>query len=120
VKCKHCSERDKLAVDAERASIMFMQVKFLQDKVGEVFGGVISGVSEWGMFVELEDNKCEGMIRLRSLTNDYFNFDPDNYAIEGKRTGKIYRIGDQLTIRVKKADLVKKQLDFELVNDFDV
>lgn len=119
-KCKHSSEREKLAVDAERASIKFMQVKFMQDKVGEVFAGVISGVSEWGLFVELEGNKCEGMIRLKSLTDDFYYFDPDNYAIEGKRTGKIYRIGDELTIKVKRADLVKKQLDFELVNDFDL
>ncbi|KAA3652270.1 MAG: ribonuclease R [Bacteroidetes bacterium] len=119
-KCKHSSEREKLATDAERASIKFMQVKFMQGKVGEVFGGVVSGVSEFGMFVELEGNKCEGMIRLRSLTDDFFTFDPDNYAIEGKRTGKTYTIGDSLTIRVKKADLVKKQLDFELVNDFDL
>lgn len=119
-KCKHSSEREKLAVDAERASIKFMQVKFMQDKVGEIFSGVISGVSEFGMFVELEDNKCEGMIRLRSLSDDFYHFDPDNYAIEGKRTGKIYQIGDELTIRVKRADLVKKQLDFELVYDFDI
>ena len=97
-----------------------MQVKFMQDKVGEVFGGVISGVSEFGMFVEIADNKCEGMVRLRSLTDDFYQFDKDNYAIEGKRTGKVYRIGDTLTIRVKRADLAKKQLDFELVNDLDL
>jgi len=119
-KCKHSSDREKLATDAERASIKFMQVKFMQDKVGEIFGGIISGVSEWGIFVELEGNKCEGLIRLRNLTEDYYQFNPDNYAIEGKRTGKIYRIGDELTVRVLRADLSKKQLDFELVNDFDL
>ena len=97
-----------------------MQVKFMQDKVGEIYAGVISGVSEFGIFVELEGNKCEGMTRLRSLTDDFYHFDKDNYAIEGKRTGKVYRMGDELTIKVKRADLVKKQLDFELVNDFDV
>ncbi len=117
-KSKHCSEREKLATDAERSSIKFMQVKFMQDKIGEIFGGTISGVSEFGMFIELEDNKCEGMVRMRGLGDDFYTFNPDNYAIEGKRTGKIYRIGDSVTIRVVKADLSKKQLDFDLVDDF--
>tara|TARA_B110000046_G_scaffold23553_1_gene22480 strand:- start:9926 stop:12091 length:2166 start_codon:yes stop_codon:yes gene_type:complete len=117
-KCKHSSEREKLATEAERASIKFMQVKFMQDKEGEVFGGVVSGVSEWGIFVELEDNKCEGMIRLRSMKDDFYNFNPDNFAVEGKRTGRLFRIGDELTVKVLKADLSKKQLDFELLNDF--
>lgn len=118
-KCKHSSEREKLATDAERASIKFMQVKFLQDKIGEVFGGVISGVSEYGLFVELEGNKCEGMVRLRNLTDDFYVFDPDNYCAVGKRYGKMYRMGDEVTIRVKKADLAKKQLDFEMLSDYD-
>jgi ribonuclease R len=118
-KCKHSSDREKLATEAERASIKFMQVKFMQDKVGEVFGGVVSGVSEFGLFVELEGNKCEGLIRMKSLNDDFYAFNPDNYAIEGKRTGKIYRIGDELTVRVLKADLSKKQLDFDLVDDFE-
>lgn len=117
-KCKHSSEREKLATEAERASIKFMQVKFMQDKEGEVFGGIVSGVSEWGIFVELEDNKCEGMVRLRSMKDDFYNFNPDNYAVEGKRTGRLFRIGDEVTVKVLKADLSKKQLDFELLNDF--
>lgn len=116
-KCKHSSEREKLATDAERASIKFMQVKFMQDKVGEVFGGVVSGVSDFGLFVELEDSFCEGLIRLRSLTDDYYNFNPENFAVEGKRTGKVYRIGDKLTVKILRADLSKKQLDFELMED---
>lgn len=118
-KCKHSSEREKLASDAERASIKFMQVKFMQDKVGEIFGGVVSGVSDFGLFVELEGNKCEGLIRMKNLTDDFYVFNPDNFAIEGKRTGKIYRIGDELTVKIAKADLSKKQLDFELMEDFD-
>tara|TARA_B110000503_G_scaffold143169_1_gene242986 strand:- start:1081 stop:3246 length:2166 start_codon:yes stop_codon:yes gene_type:complete len=117
-KCKHSSEREKLATEAERASIKFMQVKFMQDKEGEVFGGIVSGVSEWGIFVELEENKCEGMVRLRSMKDDFYNFNPDNYAVEGKRTGRLFRIGDEVTVKVLKADLSKKQLDFELLNDF--
>ncbi|MAY84215.1 MAG: ribonuclease R [Flavobacteriales bacterium] len=119
-KCKHSSEREKLATDAERDSIKFMQVKFMQGKEGEVFGGVISGVSDFGFFVELEESKCEGLVRMKSLTDDFYHFDPDNYAIEGKRTGKIFRMGDEVTIRVLKADLSRKQLDFELLNDFDI
>ncbi|MEQ8623652.1 MAG: ribonuclease R [Vicingaceae bacterium] len=119
-KCKHSSEREKLATDAERASIKFMQVKFMQDKVGEIYGGTVSGVSDFGLFVELEDNKCEGLVRMKNLSDDFYTFNPDNYAIEGRRTGKIYRMGDEVTIRVLKADLSKKQLDFDLVDDFDV
>lgn len=118
-KCKHSSEREKLATDAERASIKFMQVKFMQDKVGEIYGGTVSGVSDFGLFVELEDNKCEGLVRMKNLSDDFYTFNPDNYAIEGRRTGKIYRMGDEVTIRVLKADLSKKQLDFDLVDDFD-
>jgi len=118
-KCKHSSEREKLATDAERASIKFMQVKFMQDKVGEIFGGVVSGVSEWGLFVELENNQCEGLIRMKNLDDDFYVFNPENFAIEGKRSGKIYRIGDELTVKIIKADLSKKQLDFELMGDFE-
>ncbi len=119
-KCKHASEMEKLAIDADRASIKYMQVKYMEDKVGEVFQGVISGVSEFGLFIELKESKCEGLIRLRSLTDDYYYFNADNFAIEGKRQGKIYRIGDKLTVRVRKADLNKRQLDFELVSDIDI
>lgn len=117
--CEYSSEREKLATDAERASIKFMQVKFMQGKEGEIFGGVVSGVSDYGLFVELEESKCEGLIRMKSLTDDFYAFNPDNFALEGKRTGKVYRIGDEITVKVLKADLSKKQLDFELVNDLD-
>ncbi len=119
-KCKHSSEMEKLATDAERDSIKFMQVKFMQGKEGEVFGGIVSGVSDFGIFVELEESKCEGLVRMKSLTDDFYHFDPDNYCIEGKRTGKIYRMGDAVTIRVKRADLSKRQLDFDLLSDFDL
>lgn len=118
-KCKHSSEREKMATDAERSSIKFMQVKFMQDKEGEIFGGVVSGVSEWGLFVELEGNQCEGLIRMKSLKDDFYVFNPDNFAIEGKRNGKVYRIGDELTVKIIKADLSKKQLDFELMEDLN-
>ncbi|MEQ8907928.1 MAG: ribonuclease R [Vicingaceae bacterium] len=116
-KCKHSSEREKLATDAERASVKFMQVKFMQDKEGEIFGGVVSGVSDFGLFVELEESFCEGLIRMKSLTDDFYTFNADNFALEGKRTGKVYRIGDKLTVKIIRADLAKKQLDFELMDD---
>ena len=116
--CKHCSQREKLATEAERASIKFMQVKFMQDKEGEIYGGVVSGVSEFGLFVELDGVHCEGLIRMRNLGDDFYQFNKDNFALEGKRSGKIYRIGDELTVKVLKADLSKKQLDFELLEDY--
>lgn len=116
-KCKHSSDREKLATEAERSSIKFMQVKFMQGKEGEIFKGTVSGVSEWGMFVELVGNKCEGLVRLRSMKDDFYNFNPDDYAIVGKRYGTIYRIGDEVTVKVLKADLSKKQLDFDLMKE---
>ena len=91
----------------------------MQDKEGEVFGGVVSGVSDFGLFVELEGSHCEGLIRMKNLGDDFYQFNKENFALEGKRSGKVYRIGDELTIRVLKADLSKKQLDFELLEDFD-
>ncbi len=110
--CEHSSEREKLATEAERDSIKYMQVKFMQKHVGEDFMGVISGVTEWGVFVELVESKCEGMIRIRDFKDDYYEFDEKNYAIEGQRNGKIFQLGDQIMITVKSADLDKKQLDF--------
>ena len=110
--CEHSSEREKVATDAERSSIKYMQVKFMQDHVGEDFMGIISGVTEWGVFVELIDSKCEGMVRIRDFKDDYYAFDERSFSIEGERTGKVYQLGDQIMITVKRADLDKKQLDF--------
>ncbi len=113
--CKHSSDMEKLAAEAERASIKYKQVQFLQDKVGEEFDGTISGVTEWGIFVELNENHCEGMVRLRDLQDDNYYFDEDNYCLRGKKYGKVLTLGDQVRISVKRADLAKKQLDFALV-----
>lgn len=110
--CEHSSDREKLATEAERDSVKYMQVKFMQKHVGEDFMGVISGVTEWGVFVELVESKCEGMIRIRDFKDDYYVFDEKNYAIEGERNGKIFQLGDQIMVTVKNADLDKKQLDF--------
>jgi len=114
-KCKHCSAMESLATNAERDSIKFMQVKFMKKHEGETFTGVISGVTDFGIFVELVANKCEGMIRVRDIPGDYFVFDPDTYEVVGKRTGETYRLGDEVDVKVKKADLIKRNLDFEMV-----
>ncbi len=112
--CKHCSEQEKKAVDAERSSIKFMQVRFMEDKVGETFLGKISGVTEWGIFVEVEDSKCEGLVRLDSLAGDYFYFDPEQHLVVGHNSKKTYGLGDQVNVKLTNADLITKQLDFEM------
>jgi ribonuclease R len=114
-KCKHSSMMEKMAADAERASIKYKQVQFLQDKIGEEFDGIISGVTEWGMFVEISENHCEGMIRLKDMRDDSYYFDDENYCIVGRRSKIKYTLGDKVRIEVKRADLSKKQLDFALV-----
>lgn len=113
--CKHSSKMEMLATEAERASIKYKQVEFLQDKIGEEFNGVISGVSEFGIYVEIMNGLCEGMVRMRDMEDDYYAFDPDNYAAVGKKYGDTYRMGDAVTIKILKADLLKKQLDFMIV-----
>jgi ribonuclease R len=113
--CKHSSEMERLAAEAERASVKYKQVQYLQKEVGKVFEGIISGVTEWGIYVELVESKCEGLIRLRDMTDDFYVFDEDNYRIIGKRNKKKYQLGDTVLIKVKRADLLKKQLDFTLV-----
>jgi ribonuclease R len=113
--CKHSSEMERLAAEAERASTKYKQVQYLQKEVGKVFEGIISGVTEWGIYVELIESKCEGLIRLRDMTDDFYVFDEDNYRIIGKRNKKKYQLGDTVFIKVKRADLLKKQLDFTLV-----
>ncbi len=113
--CKHSSDMEKLAADAERSSIKYKQVQFLADKIGQEYDGIISGVTEWGIFVEIIENHCEGMIRLRDLQDDNYFFDEDNYCLRGRKYGKVLTLGDNVRIEVKRADLVKKQLDFALV-----
>ena len=114
-KCKNSSDMEYLATSAERDSIKYMQVKFMQDHKDETFLGVISGVTEWGIYVEIVDNKCEGMIRLRDIKGDHFDFDQEKYAIVGRKTGATITLGDEVYVKVKEADLVKKHLDFTLV-----
>ncbi|MCK4663431.1 MAG: ribonuclease R [Bacteroidales bacterium] len=114
--CKHSSEMEQKAEKAERASIKYKQVEFMQDKIGKVFEGIISGVTEWGIFVEIIENKCEGMIHLRELGDDFYIYDEDNKRIFGQRTNNQYVLGDKVRIIVASANLAKKQLDFKLVN----
>ena len=114
-KCKHSSDREQLATKAERDSIKYMQVKYMQAHLHEEFEGVISGITEWGLFVELTENMCEGMVRIKDIKEDFFLFDEQEYAIIGQSTKKRYRLGDTVQISVKSADLKKKQLDFTLL-----
>lgn len=116
-KAKHCSAMERLAADAERDSIKFMQVKFMENHIGEIFSGVISGVAEYGFWVEIPENGAEGMIKLRDLVDDSYSLDAKNYAIVGSRTGNAYQLGDKIKIKVVKANLIAKQLDFKIIND---
>lgn len=115
--CKHSSEMEQLAANAERASIKYKQVEYMQDHLGETFSGIISGVTEWGLYVELNDNLCEGLVPMRDLADDFYDFDEKNHCLVGRRHNNRYRLGDNVDIRVARADLEKKQLDFVLVDD---
>lgn len=114
-KCEHASERELMASKAERDSIKYMQVKYMQDHNNQEFKGVISGVTDWGVYVEIVENKCEGLIRIKDIQSDFYIFDEKQYALIGQSTKNVYQLGDEVTIKVKRADLEKKQLDFYLV-----
>jgi VacB/RNase II family 3'-5' exoribonuclease len=113
--CNHSSNMEALAANAERDSIKYMQVKYMLDHKDEEFLGVISGVTEWGIYVEIISNKCEGMCRIREIRDDYYTFDEKQYALVGEVTNNILQLGDEVYVKVKNADLVKKQLDFTLL-----
>src|SRR6478609_3168020 len=118
-KCLHSSTMESLATNAERDSIKYMQVKYMQDHKDEEFLGVISGVTEFGIFVEIIENKCEGMVRIRDIKDDYYTFDEKQYALVGATTKKLLQLGDEIYVKVKNADLVKKQLDFNFLRRND-
>lgn len=115
--CKHSSDMEQLAANAERASIKYKQVEYMADHLGEVYTGVISGVTEWGLYVELEENKCEGLVPIRDLADDYYDFDDRNYCLVGRAHNHRYRLGDVVTVQVARADIQKKQLDLALVDE---
>ncbi|WP_027138060.1 ribonuclease R [Gaetbulibacter saemankumensis] len=114
-KCQHSSEMENLATKAERDSIKYMQIKFMQDHKDENFIGVISGVTDWGIYVEIIENKCEGMVSVRDMKDDHYAFDQDLYAMIGRNTKNMYQLGDEVVVKVKNTDLVKKHLDFNLI-----
>ncbi len=113
-KCKHSSEQERVAQEAEWESIKYKQVEFLSDKLGEVFDGTISGVSKWGIFVEIDENKCEGMIPIRTLNDDYYYLDEDNFRVIGYNKNKIFRLGDKIKVSIENVNIVKKQVDLAL------
>lgn len=112
--CEQSSKMEEIAAQAERASIKYKQVEFMKDKIGQVFPGVVSSISEWGIYVELTESKCEGLVPIRDLGDDYYEFDEKNYCLRGRRNHNVYQLGDELNVRVARANLEKKQLDFEL------
>lgn len=116
-KCKHASQMEELASKAERASIKYMQIKYMQDHQDEEFVGVISGVTEWGIYVEIKENKCEGMVRIRDIKSDYYIFDEKQFAIVGQSTRNVIQLGDEVVVKVKKTDIERKRLDFYLIED---
>lgn len=116
-KCKHASHMEHLSTKAERDSIKYMQIKFMQDHKDEEFVGVISGVTDWGIYVEIISNKCEGMVRIRDIKDDYYEFDESQYALVGRDTKHMYQLGDEVIVTVKSTDLIKKHLDFNLIGE---
>ena len=116
-KCKHASHMEHLSTKAERDSIKYMQIKFMQDHKNEEFVGVISGVTDWGIYVEIISNKCEGMVRIRDIKDDYYEFDESQYALVGRDTKHMYQLGDEVIVTVKSTDLIKKHLDFNLIGE---
>ncbi|MDE6299278.1 MAG: ribonuclease R, partial [Muribaculaceae bacterium] len=115
--CKHSSDMEQLAANAERASIRYKQVEYMQDRLGEIYTGVISGVTEWGFYVELNDNKCEGLVPVRDLADDYYDYDEKNFCLIGRKHHNKYTLGDEVKVQVARADLDRKQLDFALISD---
>jgi ribonuclease R len=115
--CVHSSEMERKAMEAERASVKLKQAEFMSDKVGQEFDALVSGVSKYGIYAEIVGNKCEGMIRLRDLHDDFYYLDEDNYQVIGQRYGDTFRIGDSIRIRVKNVDVQRKQIDFALIKE---
>lgn len=111
-RCEHSSEMEKKAADAERASVKYKQAEFMVDKIGQHFFGTVSGVSKWGIYVSLDENYCEGLVPMRSMLDDFYELDEENYQVIGLRTGRVYKLGQRVEIVVQEIDLNKKQLTF--------
>ncbi len=108
---------EQLAANAERSSIKYKQVEYMADRLGETYDGIISGVTEWGLYVELNENKCEGLVPIRDLADDYYDFDERNYSLVGRHTKTRYRLGDEVRIQVARANIERRMLDFALLDD---
>ena len=113
--CKHCSEMERQAEEMERQSVKYKQAEYLQDKIGQVFEGLISGVSKWGLYVELKGNKCEGLVRYDDMPGDYYYLDEENFRVIGQQSGRVIQLGDEVQVIVKHVDLLKRQMDFEMI-----
>jgi len=113
--CEYSSAREQVAADAERASTKYKLTEFMQDKIGQIFEGTISGLTDWGMYVEIEPTKVEGMVSLRGIAEDYFTFDEEKYQITGKTSGRVFTLGDKVKVRVVRASLEQKQIDYEMI-----
>jgi len=116
-KCRHSSDMEQRAEEAERASIKYKQVEFMLDKIGSRYEGIISGVAEWGIYVEIVENLCEGLVPMRELLDDFYEYDEDNYCLTGRHTGKKYQLGDTVNVEILRANLPKRQLDLALVDE---
>ena len=114
VQCRHASDMERKAIEAERASIKFKQVEFLADKIGVQYSGIISGVSDFGIFIEIDENKCEGLVMIRDLDDDFYEFDEENFRLVGKRSGKVYQLGDSVLIEIYRVNLPKRQIDLKI------
>lgn len=115
--CKHCSQMEKASAEAERQSIKYKQAEYLSDKIGQDFVGKISGISKWGIYVLIDDNKCEGLVKIESINDDFYTLDEDNYQIIGREFGKVYQLGQQVKVNIKKVNMIKKQIEFTLETD---
>jgi ribonuclease R len=114
--CEHSSEMERKAIEAERESIKYKQAEYLMDKIGKVFDGLISGVSKWGIYVELLESKSEGMVRLSDLEDDFYYLDDENYQVIGHKYGHQYKLGDPVRVKIKKIDISRKEMDFEILD----
>ena len=115
-KCLHSSEREKRAADAERASIKYKQVEYMAISEKRPYDGIISGVTEWGLYIEITETKCEGMVRISDIEDDYYSYDEKNYRLVGQRSQRIYTLGDKVTVIVKNTDINRRTIDLELAN----
>ena len=113
--CQHSSQREQIATEAERSSVKYKMAEYMKDRIGQVYDGTVSGVTEWGIYVQVEPTHIEGMVALRELTDDYYQFDEKNFCVYGKSSGRKFMLGDKVKVKVERASLEQKNIDFSLV-----